>query len=220
MMLAVFADPHGDIHRSTAAAIIGKSIDMVDDEDRRKAKPVNFGYDFGMGEKRFQLYARYDYGVYLTLAECKEFRDRFFETYVGILPWHQKMMNLCKEQGYVESFMGRRRRPDKIYSTNWEERGKALRQAINSPIQAGASDLTVFAALQLPQNPAEILPVAFGHDSFLYEVREDVVDYWQPLVKSTFEGVHKQLLEKLGVTLNIPLIADVVVGDSWAKGGP
>lgn len=217
MMLAVFADPHGDIHRTTAAAITEKSIDMVDDEDRRKAKPVNFGYCYSMREKRFQLYARYDYGVYLTIAECQAFRDRFFETYAGLPPWHEKMMALCKEQGYVESFMGRRRRPDKIYSTNWEERGKALRQAINSPIQAGASDLTVFAALQLPQNPDEIIPVAFGHDSFLYEVREDVVDYWQPLIKTTFEGVHKQLLEKLGVTLNIPLVADVVVGDSWAK---
>ncbi len=113
--------------------------------------------------------------------------------------------------------MGRKRRPAKIYSPNRAEESRALRQAVNSPIQGGGSDITMFAGtLMMPFDTEEILPVGFVHDAFLLEVRLDRMAYWRDRIKENFEGVRMPLKEKLLAEIGVPLMADVEVGDSWA----
>jgi len=113
--------------------------------------------------------------------------------------------------------VGRKRRPDKIYSPNREEQSRALRQAVNSPIQGGGSDITLFAGtLLLPElDPNEVLPVAFIHDAFLFEVRLDRMDYWKERVQENFEGVREPLKEKLSADISVPLLADIETGSNW-----
>jgi DNA polymerase-1 len=218
VMLAIYARD-GDIHRTTAAAIMKKPESEVTSKERQKAKPANFGFSFSMGSRRFQQYARYDYGVYLDIQECDDFRKAFFATYPDLAPWHNRVRAQCKDNGYVETFMGRRRRPDKIWSPNREEAAMAMRQAINAIPQGGASDLTIYSGCQMPLDPATILPVIFVHDSFLFETRKDMVAHWAGIIKDVMENKVKDALqEQLGVELKVPLRVDIRVKDTWDMG--
>jgi len=223
IMLAIFAlsEEHprgGDIHTATAAAVAGVSVDEVDSELRQKGKPVNFGFLYGMSARGFQHYARYTYGVFFTMQGAEDARNAFFELYPGLKPWHKRRKEECKRTGEVISVVGRKRRPDKIYSPNREESSKALRQAVNSPIQGAASDITLFAgAALLPElDPSEIIPVAFVHDSFIYEVRLDRMDYWEEHVQEHLEGVREPLKEKLDADITVPMLADTETGSNWS----
>ncbi|KKM66404.1 hypothetical protein LCGC14_1481510, partial [marine sediment metagenome] len=217
-MLTIFADPKGDIHKATAAAVAGVSEDEVDKELRDKGKPVNFGFLYGMSSNGFQRYARYSYEVFFTSKESAAARDAFFEKYPGLKLWHKRRKNECSRTGEVVSVVGRKRRPTKIHSPNREERSYALRQAVNSPIQGGGSDITLFAGtLLLPElDPSEIIPVTFTHDSFLFEVRLDRMDYWEARIKENFEGVREPLRERLDAHIGVPLLADVETGTNWS----
>lgn len=222
-MLAIFAlsEEHprgGDIHTSTAAVVAGVSEEEVGKQLRNKGKPINFGFIYGMSARGFQRYARYSYGEFFTMQESEDARNAFFEKYPGLKPWHKRRKDECKRTGEVVSVVGRKRRPDKIYSPNREEAGHALRQAVNSPIQGGGSDITLFAGITLlPElDLREIIPVAFVHDSFIYEVRLDRMDYWEEHIQEHFEGVREPLEEKLNAIISVPLLADVETGSDWS----
>ncbi|KKM21894.1 hypothetical protein LCGC14_1630850, partial [marine sediment metagenome] len=217
VMLAIFSDPKGDIHTSTAAIVAGVPESKVDYQLRNKGKPINFGLLYGMSARGFQHYARYKYEVYFTLQEVEEAIKTFFKKYPGLKPWHKRRQAECKRTGEVVSCVGRKRRPAKIYSPNRAEESRALRQAVNSPIQGGGSDITLFAGtLMMPFDTEEILPVGFVHDAFLFEVRLDRMDFWHDRIKENFEGVRAPLKDKLLADIGVPLTADVEVGDSWA----
>lgn len=217
VMLAIFNDPEGDIHTTTAATVAGVPESEVDSELRKKGKPVNFGYLYGMQAKGFQRYARYQYGVYFTMEESEESRSAFFKKYPGLKPWHKRRKAACKRTGEVVSCVGRKRRPAKIYSPNRAEESRALRQAVNSPIQGGGSDITMFSGtLMMPFNYDEIVPVGFVHDAFLFEVRLDVLSQWYGNIKDTFEGVREPLKDRLMAEVGVPLRADVEKGKNWA----
>ncbi|KKL16921.1 hypothetical protein LCGC14_2490730, partial [marine sediment metagenome] len=140
VMLAIFecteAHPRGgDIHTATAAIVAGVPESEVDSALRKKGKPVNFGFLYSMSARGFQHYARYSYGVFFTMEEAEAAKAAFFAKYPGLQPWHKRRKQECVLTGEVVSVVGRKRRPDKIYSPNREEQSRALRQAINSPIQ-------------------------------------------------------------------------------------
>ena len=216
-MLKVFEDPEGDIHTSTAAAVAGVPESEVDEALRSKGKPINFGFLYGMSSGGFQRYARYSYGQYFTMEESEDARKAFFRKYPGLKPWHKRRKAECKRTGMVISCVGRKRRPAKIYSPNRAEESRALRQAVNSPIQGGGSDITMFAGtLMMPFDTAEILPVGFGHDAFLFEVRLDKMSYWHDRIEENFEGVRPPLKERLLADIGVPLLADVETGKNWA----
>ena len=234
VMLKIFAEG-GDIHSLNALMAIGQADELLDDlragrpidwpalkagvskADRQKGKAISFGYPYGMLARKFQFYARYQYGAFFTLAEAEAVRKLFFQTYVGLEPWQKRRKRECHDTGQTRSFMGRLRRPDKIYSPNREERSAAERQAVNAPIQGGGSDLTILAGTLIPAGGDELISTAFVHDSFLYEVRKDVTEKWVDIVRETAENrVVEALKEKLGVTLSIPLKVDISVGATWA----
>lgn len=210
----------GDIHAATAAIVAGVSEEEVDKALRQKGKPVNFGYLYGMSSGGFQEYARYTYGEYFTAQESADAREAFFAKYSRLKDWHKRRKNECKRTGEVVSIVGRKRRPAKIHSPNRQEQSYALRQAVNAPIQGGGNDITMFAGtLILPElDPREIIPVAFVHDSFLFEVRNDRVEYWEERIEENFEGVRDPLAAQLDAVIGVPLLADVETGDSWAFG--
>ncbi len=217
VMLKVFEDPEGDIHTTTAAVVAGVNEDQVDKVLRQKGKPVNFGYIYSMSAKGFQHYARYSYGVYFTMEEAEESKKAFFRKYPDLKPWHKRRKAECKRTGMVISCVGRKRRPAKIYSPNRAEESRALRQAINSPIQGGGSDITMFAGtLMMPFNTKEIIPVGFVHDAFLFEVKLSKMAYWKNAIEKNFEGVRPPLKERLTADIGVPLLADVETGKNWA----
>ena len=121
-------------------------------EQRKKAKAVNFGFVYGMGWKKFKIYARDNYGVDLTDKEAEQWRQRFFQAYHELPKWHAKQRRIVKSLGQVRIPIGRLRRLPDIYSSDKSKVAEAERQSINSPVQGFGSDLTILGMSEIMGN--------------------------------------------------------------------
>jgi len=198
-----------DIHTSTAAAIMGVPAEAVTPEMRRLAKSVNFGLSYGQGS----------YGLAQQTGLSQEEADRFIKTYFARYPkvkeYIERTKRQAREQGYVETLLGRRRYFPELKSedkTHANIVAAAYRMAINAPIQGSAADILKIAMIRLHRALHErnlksrmILQV---HDELVLEVPEDEVDAVAPLVKETMEGA---------LQLDASLKVDVKVGKNWLE---
>jgi DNA polymerase-1 len=197
-----------DIHTSTAAAIIGVPAEAVTPDMRRLAKSVNFGLSYGQGS----------HGLAQQTGLSHEEADRFIKTYFAQYPkvkeYIERTKRQAKEQGYVETLLGRRRYFPELKREQVRDHivAAAHRMAINAPIQGTAADILKIAMLRLHQALHErnlksrmILQV---HDELVLEVPEDEVDTVAPLVREIMEGAFQ---------LDAPLKVDVKVGANWLE---
>lgn len=186
---------------------------------RKKAKATNFGYLYGMGHKKFQVYARTSYGLELTEQQAKDSRERFFDAYATLPDWHDRQRAFAEDEGYVRALSGRiRHLPDAQGGDRWDMKtGAAQRQAINSPVQAFASDWLITAALQMDAefDPSYFHVIGTVHDAFLAEVRVDKLDF---VARRALEIMRRpQLLKTLGARFRTPMDADLKYG-AWGLG--
>lgn len=205
-----------DVHTLTCQRVMG--IQNPTKEERKRAKAINFGFVYGMGWRKFIIYARDNYEVDFSEAEAKRIRKDFFRLYHGLPDWHARMRRYAHNNGYVRSIIGRMRRlPDAMHQEDTMERAEAERQAINSPIQSLASDLNLMAALQLHAMHSEDYFQIVGtvHDAILMLVRDDMLSEVLPTVKAAME--EPELLEELGVEMKVPIIAEIELGP-WGNG--
>lgn len=203
-----------DLHRLMAAMIAGVTPENVDKVMRQQAKAANFGFLFGMGAEKFVTYAADSYDVDFTDEEAEKFRNAFFSTWTGMQEWHNRQRKYAREYGCVKSPLGRIRHLPDIYSKTEFYRGRAERQAINSPVQGMASDMMLIAASRIRRYFPLIRPVALVHDAILCEVPEARADEFAGNIKVTMENV-AQDLRRLGCDFSVPLVADVAIGRSW-----
>jgi DNA polymerase-1 len=202
-----------------AGADAAIALDKDWKEVRKKAKAIGFGYCFGMGWKKFLVYARDNYDMELSDREAQDSRAFFFQTY-QIEEWHRRQQSFAHREGYVRSYAGRKRRlPYAMLDEDTYERGEALRQAINSPVQSFASDINLMILLQLREEfPHDVLqPVATVHDSILMQVRDDYVERVANRVMEISRG--PQLFEDFDIKLTVPLSGEVKIG-AWGVGVP
>jgi DNA polymerase-1 len=207
-----------DVHTEMAVKITNKPAKAIKKEERKKAKSVNFGYLFGMGWEKYITYAYDNYDIEVSPDEAKASRDEYFTTFLKLRPWHDRQRRLVNNYKQVTSLIGRTRHLPDIDSEDKEVRGEAERQAINSPVQGLASDLNLLAIIILHSmmNPKEARIVGTVHDSTLFEIRDDVVDKWVPIIKQVMENL--PLKKKFGVTLDVPIKVDISVGTHWGEG--
>ena len=207
-----------DIHTKTAQAISGKDLSTMGGFDakewRKKAKAINFGFLYGMGPKKFKEYARDKYQVNFTLEESNKIRDRFFATYSGLQPWYKRMERIARMNGEVKSLSGRVRHLPTINSPDEFEQSQAIRQAINSPVQGFASDLTLMSVVDIVRLMPEVIIVGTVHDSILMEIPDDKVDKLVPIIQEVMEN--PPTLRELGVQLSLPIKVEVKRG-SWGS---
>lgn len=221
----------GDIHTHTYEMITGEKVSddkYIRKEQRKKAKAVNFGFVYGMGWKKFKLYARDNYGVDLTDKEAEQWREKFFDTYHSLPKWHSKQRRIVQSMGQVRSPIGRIRRLPDIYSTDKSKKAEAERQSINSPVQGFGSDLTILGMSEIMGNaqyydPDYVLDknkffvIGTVHDATLFEVRNDYLMEFCPRAKHILE--HPKALEDVfHFETNVPIVADVAIGKSWGAG--
>lgn len=224
-LLRIFATG-GDPHLTTAAEISGLTPQQVLESDaaggtehRKKAKPVNFGFLYGMGEPKFIIYARDNYGVVVSEAEAHEYRERYFRLYPNLLKWHDRQRRLVRRYGQVHSAIGRVRHLPDIYSADRQVAAEAERQAINSPVQSLASDLMLMSAIRLskilPGSKAKI--VMSVHDALGFQVRDDYVEEAVPIIRSTMEDM-TPMRRLFGARINVPIVVEIKVGTHWGAG--
>lgn len=206
-----------DLHEVTAKAILGDR--EIGKEERKKAKPVNFGFLYGMYPKKFQTYAKTNYGIDFSMSECEVYRERFFNLYPGLVSWHNRQKRTVHLHKSVTSPLGRVRHLPDIDSPDRSVSMEAERQAINSPVQGTASDMTLYAMVQIEKllRPHEAAMVMTLHDGIGFEIKEDRVDYYEPRIKEIMETL--PLKRTFGLDLSVPIIADVEHGTHW-KGTP
>jgi DNA polymerase I-like protein with 3'-5' exonuclease and polymerase domains len=208
-----------DIHMSTAMEVTGLPKEKVTPEIRKKVgKPVNFGYLYGMSWRKFIQTAFENYGSHFSDVEAKASRDRYFRLYSGLLAWHERQRRLVKKYGKVESPLGRIRHLPDIYSPDQGVRAEAERQAINSPVQGMASDMALFAMIQINKKFRALGIVArclgLVHDAINFEVRNDQMHLALPIIKDTMEDVSR-LRKIFGVVVDVPIVADLKAGQHW-----
>lgn len=221
----------GDIHTHTYEMITGEKVSddkYIKKEQRKKAKAVNFGFVYGMGWRKFKIYARDNYGVDLTDKEAEQWRERFFQAYYFLPKWHSKQRRIVQSMGQVRSPIGRLRRLPDIYSTDKSKKAEAERQSINSPVQGFGSDLTILGMSEIMGNaqyydPDYVLDkdkffvIGTVHDATLFEVRNDYLMEFCPKAKHILEHP-KSLEDVFHFDTDVPIVADVAVGKSWGAG--
>lgn len=207
-----------DIHKATAASVLGVPESQVSKDDRKKAKAVNFGFVYGMGWRKFISTAFEKYGAVFTEEEARAVRAAFFDHFSGLQPWHAKQRRLVNEYGRVQSPLGRVRHLPDIYSPDEGVRAEAERQAINSPVQSFASDMAVLSMVEINKKFRKkgIQGHCLGlvHDAINFEIRDDHVAQALPIIKDTMEDV-RPMKKKFGIHLDVPIVSDLKVGRHW-----
>lgn len=218
----------GDIHRSTAAGVMGVSLEeflkldpAVQGLKRFQAKAVNFGFLYGMWWKKFREYAKTDYGIDFTDEEAAQIREMFFETYPRLEEWHRAIEQFVKKHKYVRAFNGRIRHLPMVDSPDESVAKQAVRQAINSPVQSIASDLGLMAIgllvpyLRKTKLWEHIKVCGFIHDSIICLVKEEHAAKAMRLVKRYMETL--PLKRWYGWEPEVPIIADAEIGYNLAE---
>jgi DNA polymerase-1 len=207
-----------DIHRATAADVLGVPPSQISKDDRKKAKAVNFGFVYGMGWRKFIATAFEKYDAVFTEAQAKAVREAFFKQFDGLLPWHSRQRRLVREYGRVQSPLGRIRHLPDIFSPDEGVRAEAERQAINSPVQSFGSDLAVISMIEINKRfKAEKIKghcIGLVHDAINFEIRDDYLSLALPIIKDTMEDV-SIVRRKFGVHIDVPIISDLKVGQYW-----
>ncbi len=196
-----------DIHRTTASKVFGVPIEMVTDEMRRQSKAVNFGIiygisDFGLSE---------DLGVPVYMA--RDFIAGYFATYPKVKEYMDKCVKIAKEQGYVTTYLNRRRDIPELKATNYNVRSFGERVAMNMPLQGSASDIIKVAMLKvhkaLKEGGFKAKLIMQVHDELIIDCPVDEE-----------ERVHRLLVENMqNITpdFDVKLIADCSSGKSWLE---
>ncbi|ADY26197.1 DNA polymerase I [Deinococcus proteolyticus MRP] len=191
-----------DIHRRTAAQVLGLDESTVDVNQRRAAKTVNFGVLYGMSAHRLSN----ELGI--PYAEATSFIENYFGIYPGIQRYIEETLEFGRQHGYVETLYGRRRYVPELKARNRNLREAGERLAYNMPIQGTAADIMKMAMVALePQLDAlgarMLLQV---HDELLIEAPADRAEEVAALTRQVMEGV---------VELNVPLAVEAGISDNW-----
>jgi DNA polymerase I len=202
-MLKAFAN-NEDIHRATAAEIFGVERDVVDSEQRRYAKVINFGLIYGMSA--FGLAQNLN----IERSAAANYIERYFTRYPGVRDYMDKTRALAKQQGYVETYFGRRLWVPEINSPNGQRRAGAERAAINAPMQGTAADLIKLAMIAvnnwMVNEGLQSKLIMQVHDELVLEVVEAEL----ALVKQKLPELMQQVAK-----LDVPLMAEVGVSNNW-----
>lgn len=202
-MIAAFRG-HEDIHTATAALVYNTPITEVTPEQRRRAKTVNFGILYGISA--FGLADR----LHIPQSEARTLIENYNQNFPSIRQYMNQLMENARENGFVETLLGRRRYIRDITSSNSLLRKAAERNAINAPIQGTAADLIKIAMIniykEMKKRHLKSKMILQVHDELVFEVHKDELDEMQTLVKELMEQA---------MSLTVDLEVGINYGNSW-----
>ncbi len=196
-----------DIHTTTAMAVYGVEKSAVTSEMRSQAKVFNFGILYGMGAYGLSQAADIDQ------TRAGDFIQSYMEKFAGIARYIETLKQSAREQGFVETELGRRRNVPEINSNNIQLARSGERMAVNMPIQGLEADIVKLAMIAVDTMISEkfsdsakmLLQV---HDELIFEVAEARAEEFMQSVKQTMQSVY---------TLKVPLIVEVYQGKHWGE---
>ena len=195
-----------DIHKSTASKVFNVPLEEVTKEQRSNAKTVNFGIIYGVSA--FGLSNQTD----LSRSESAELIEAYYKTYPKLKAYMSEQVDFARDNGYVQTVLGRRRYLKDINSANAMVRGGAERNAVNAPIQGSAADIIKIAMINIHKRlitenwqSKMLLQV---HDELVFDVHNSELEKIQPMIKYEMENAFK---------LEVPLIVDLGSGKNWLE---
>ena len=195
-----------DIHASTASKVFNVPIDEVSREQRSNAKTVNFGIIYGVSA--FGLSNQTD----LNRTEAKELIDTYYKTYPKLRNYMSEQIDFARENGYVQTVLGRRRYLKDINGSNQVVRGAAERNAVNAPIQGSAADIIKIAMINIHKKLSEgnyktkmLLQV---HDELVFDCYQPELEEMKLLIKTEMENAYQ---------MAVPLDVEVGIGENWLE---
>ncbi|SMC34612.1 DNA polymerase I [Cellulophaga tyrosinoxydans] len=195
-----------DIHASTASKVFNVPLNEVTREQRSNAKTVNFGIIYGVSA--FGLSNQTD----LSRGEAKDLIDTYYKTYPKLRNYMSEQVDFARENGYVQTVLGRRRYLKDINGSNAIVRGAAERNAVNAPIQGSAADIIKIAMINIHKKLEEgnyktkmLLQV---HDELVFDVYKPELEIMKTMIKSEMENAYK---------IAVPLDVEVGVGENWLE---
>lgn len=196
-----------DIHRQTAAKITKKAVDEVNSEERRRAKVINFGLLYGMGQRKLSR----ELGISQT--EAKQMIEEYFAQFPSIRDYISSSVLQARRFQYAETIFGRRLYLPQINSANPGLRAEAERVAVNMPIQGSAADLIKLAMIEIDRilkDRDDVRMILQVHDELVFEVKRAVLEEAKLLIVHTMEGV---LPDKFKTQMR--LVAEIGSGKNW-----
>ena len=199
-----------DIHSLTASQIFNVDIKKVNQDQRRKAKAINFGIIYGISQ----------YGlakqINVSNFEAEEFLNSYFAKFPEIKDYMDKTIKFCRKSGYVNNIFGRRSHFISINDKNYNIRNFQERAAINAPIQGSASEIMRLAMIRLSKRLSEkkfqktkmLLQI---HDELIFETPKDDAKRISKIIIEEMTGVANSDQH----SFSIPLTVDMNIGDNW-----
>ena len=193
-----------DIHSATASEVFNVSMDEVTTDLRRSAKAINFGLIYGMSA--FGLGQQ----LGITRGQAQSYIELYFTRYPGVKNYMDSTRELAKEQGYVETLLGRRLYLPEINSRNAARRQYAERTAINAPMQGTAADIIKVAMINtdkwLQDNASDNKMIMQVHDELVFDVAEQQTASFSDSIRDIMCSAAQ---------LDVPLVVDIGIGDNW-----
>jgi len=195
-----------DIHAATAAKIFSVPLNEVTRTQRGEAKAVNFGIIYGQGA--FTLAEQLN----KSRSEAKELIDNYYKTFPKLKEYIANQVAFAREEGYVETILGRRRYLKNINSQNAIVRSGDERNAVNAPIQGSAADIIKIAMINihkmLKQGNYKSKMLLQVHDELVFDVYKEELSALKPKIKHEMEHAY---------TLAVPLIVELGEGENWLE---
>lgn len=193
-----------DIHRRTAAEIFNVPMSKVTDEQRERAKAVNFGIIYGISD--FGL----SRNLKISREEAKHYIDSYLDRYPKIKEYMEQIVEFGKTNGYVKTLYNRRRNLPELMSRNYNTRSFGERIALNMPIQGTAADIIKLSMIsvynELKSKGLQSKLILQVHDELIIDAYKPELDIVIELLKSKMENV---------VDLSVPLIVEIATADNW-----
>jgi DNA polymerase-1 len=203
-LISDFNDDDADIHTMTAAQAYSIPVEEVTKTQRRAAKVINFGVLYGMSPHGLSA------ATGMSFTEAKHFIDQYFELRAPVRKYIDDTLAKAQNEGYVETYFGRRRPTPDVNSTNFMVREGAKRAAANMPIQGTEADLMKMAMLKVDEKLGDLgEQILQVHDSILVECPPENADKVAELLKTTMEQIYP--------ALEIRLKVDVGIGKNWGE---
>ncbi len=195
-----------DIHKSTAAKVFNVPLEEVTKEQRSNAKTVNFGIIYGVSA--FGLSNQ----TSLSRKEAADLIEAYYQTYPKLKSYMSNQVEFARENGYVQTVLGRRRYLKDINSANMMVKSGAERNAVNAPIQGSAADIIKIAMINIHKKLTSenwkskmLLQV---HDELVFDVHNDELEKIQPIIKHEMENAFK---------MDVPLDVEIGMGINWLE---
>ena len=193
-----------DIHRATAANVLGVSEDEITIEERSRAKAVNFGVIYGMSS--FGLSSELN----ITRKDAEEYINAYFDKHRAVKEFMDSQVEFCREHGYVTTVMGRKRYIKEIHASAYMARQVGERLAMNTPIQGSAADIIKLAMIRvhdaLRKNGLKSKLILQIHDELIINAYDDERDVVEKLLTEYMESAYR---------LAVKLKADLNEGSDW-----